>query len=302
MCIIVVKKKGVDVPDYQTLKNCWDNNPDGAGLMYVTSKKKVKIEKGFMSFDKFYNRIKKLGEVFDLKNKSLVLHFRIGTSGGINKQKTHPFPISNNQDELDALNITCDLAITHNGVMSDYVYKNSDASDTQNFIKDYLYYFYKLNNKFYNIDGIKRIIDEECCGRLALLDNDDEIVTIGDFIESDGVLYSNSNYTKKEYNFSYYNNNSYYYDDYYYDDYYYDDKKIEYDFKYDYKFKKDLTELKEGDTIILSNGYDYKITLDDVFVLDDAGNFYEIKNIYNDNLYKLEIIDNECYLLDEVLV
>ena len=80
MCIIVAKEKGKSLPSKKTLKRCFDYNSDGAGFMYV-DKGKVIIDKGYMSFTSFYNRLKELKEKFDIQNKALVMHFRIGTSG-----------------------------------------------------------------------------------------------------------------------------------------------------------------------------------------------------------------------------
>ena len=34
MCIIIEKPKYAKTPSRKVLKNCWDNNPDGAGYMY----------------------------------------------------------------------------------------------------------------------------------------------------------------------------------------------------------------------------------------------------------------------------
>lgn len=34
MCVIVYKPKGVAMPPLETLRACWEHNPDGAGLMF----------------------------------------------------------------------------------------------------------------------------------------------------------------------------------------------------------------------------------------------------------------------------
>ena len=59
MCIIVSKNIGVEIPSERVLKNCFDYNNDGAGFMYNFNGK-VYMEKGYMNFRNFYNRIMEL--------------------------------------------------------------------------------------------------------------------------------------------------------------------------------------------------------------------------------------------------
>ena len=101
MCIIVAKEKGKQLPSKKILETCFDNNHDGAGLMYVKNNQVV-IDKGYMTFKDFYKRVKELKKEFnsDLTDKAIVFHFRIGTSGENDKKTTHPFPISNNSEDL----------------------------------------------------------------------------------------------------------------------------------------------------------------------------------------------------------
>lgn len=76
MCIIVSKEKNKNIPSREILENCFNNNSDGAGFMYVLNKN-VHIEKGFMNFESFYNRIIELDKKINLKKRSLIMHFRI---------------------------------------------------------------------------------------------------------------------------------------------------------------------------------------------------------------------------------
>ena len=59
MCIIVAKKSGVYMPDKTILHTCFENNPDGAGVMWNESNK-VHIRKGFMTWFDFENFMKTL--------------------------------------------------------------------------------------------------------------------------------------------------------------------------------------------------------------------------------------------------
>lgn len=225
MCIIVVKEKDKKTPSIETLKTCFKNNPDGAGFMY-TYKGKVLIDKGYMTSDAFIKRYEELKKAFnDFEGKSLVIHFRIGTAGTNSAQNTHPYPISDNVEELHKLKTTCKLGLAHNGIISDYNPSKSDnaddLNDTQIFIKEYMTLMQKYEPTFYKNDKHKKAIKSIIStSRLAILDTSDEITLIGNFIEdADGIKYSNDTYKEKTYK-SYYSSNysSTYYPNYY-DDY-----------------------------------------------------------------------------------
>ena len=116
MCIIVYKPTGVNFPTKNTLKTCFEHNPDGAGFMYALGGE-VHIEKGLMSFTKFYNALKiarkKAGE-----DAPFVMHFRISTQAGTRADCTHPYPLSQNMDDLRKLSTTAKIGVAHNGVIS----------------------------------------------------------------------------------------------------------------------------------------------------------------------------------------
>ena len=60
MCVIAYVSKSTELSEKE-LRNCFVNNPDGAGFMiYDDKKKKVHIRKGFMNFDDFWNAVKDL--------------------------------------------------------------------------------------------------------------------------------------------------------------------------------------------------------------------------------------------------
>ena len=53
MCIIVAKNAGIPMPSTEILRNCFDNNPDGAGFM-LAAKNSVYGFKGLMLMLLFY--------------------------------------------------------------------------------------------------------------------------------------------------------------------------------------------------------------------------------------------------------
>ena len=104
MCIIVSKERGIEMPSKEILKNCFNYNSDGAGLMYVTNGK-VNIVKGFMTFNSFYSYIEKLEKAYDMKEKAIVMHFRISTQGNVDEGNCHPYPITRDEKKLRTTNI-----------------------------------------------------------------------------------------------------------------------------------------------------------------------------------------------------
>lgn len=228
MCIIVAKEKGKELPFKKTLKRCFENNSDGCGLMYVRDGKVV-IDKGYMTFGDFYKRLKALKREFgnDLKDKALVMHFRIGTAGRNSAENTHPYPITNNTDLMKELDLECELGIAHNGIISEYnptkqADKDADLNDTKIFIRDYISRFLELNTEFYKHSFARNLILEESKhNKFAILDTKENIYTIGDFVEDNGIKYSNTTYKSYSYYGGVYSSKYYdYYDDYYYDDWY----------------------------------------------------------------------------------
>lgn len=197
MCICVEKPAGIKFPGKKTLKTCFDNNPDGAGYMYPF-KDRVIIKKGFMTFNSFWKSLtetrKKYGD--DLP---YVLHFRISTQGGINPECTHPFPLSPNMAELKKTRTFSSFGIAHNGIISltscGYL-KSVSYSDTMTFITDYLTLIIKNKDYYKDSDKkmlIKRLIDSS---KLAIMDGGGHVELIGEWIEDNGVYYSNTSYKK----------------------------------------------------------------------------------------------------------
>ena len=162
MCIAVVNPKAVTLKK-SILQNCWDNNNDGAGILYINNNKVVakKEMTDFNVFYGYYQEAKRSGN-------DVILHFRIGTSGGVNEYNCHPFHI---QD---------DTWFVHNGMLDVHVPHGSPISDTQIFNngflkglpKDFMYnntlldlieYSIGNGNKFifFNEHGNWRIINEQ---------------------------------------------------------------------------------------------------------------------------------------------
>lgn len=224
MCIIVSKAKGVEMPDKATLERCFNYNSDGAGLMYADNGK-VNIVKGFMDFKSFYEYLMKLDKIHNLKEKALVMHFRISTGGNVDGGNCHPYPISPRKKDLRSKCLKTDLGMAHNGIISMYSSsygKKEELNDTQRFIQRAVYPIYKSNKEFYKDYELMSLLEDIAESKLCFLDKDENVYYVGKFIEDNGVMYSNNSYMSyKTYpigNYGY----GYDYDDYEDLDWYYD--------------------------------------------------------------------------------
>lgn len=206
MCVIVAKEKNKKMPTRETLKKCFSKNPHGCGFMYAENNR-VYIEKGFMDFDSFYQRILELDQQIDLTKNSIVMHFRISTSGNIDSGNCHPYPITNNLRLTRETFIQCsDVAFCHNGIIHDYSPKGKSLyNDTQIFNANVLYLFKNKYPTFYKDRRIMKMLDILCKSKLCFLDNKGDIYCVGKFFKRDEVLYSNLNFIETKIKPNFYN-------------------------------------------------------------------------------------------------
>ena len=215
MCIIVYKPANEKFPSWKTLKNCFENNPDGAGFMFA-DEFGVHLFKGFMDWQSFKNALKP----HKAKGFSypFVVHFRITTHGGTSQEMTQPFPLERKERKLRSLNINCDVGVAHNGIIT----MTADAkqmSDTAEFIQKYLTTLI-THYTYYKNPRIAEIIEEliKWSNKMCILSKDGHVELIGNFIEKDGIYYSNETF-KESYYKKVYNYPSRLYDDYEFDAY-----------------------------------------------------------------------------------
>lgn len=100
MCIAILNKTAA-LP-YEYVRQSWENNNDGAGLLWVGASGKMEVFKEATSLKKFWKKYK---EVRAASVLPVVLHFRIGTSGNFADYNLHPFLVN------DA------LGFVHNGII-----------------------------------------------------------------------------------------------------------------------------------------------------------------------------------------
>lgn len=193
MCIICVKNKGVKAPTTEFIENMFYANPNGAGFAYVKNNRVI-IHKGLMTLESFNTALEKVYKSLGnaVQDTPFIYHFRITTSGGTKPQLTHPFPLSNKRSKLLKLQQSCDVAVAHNGIIDINIEKG--LSDTATYIKNELSPYKTIKADFYKSEVIQDAIEHRIDSKLAILSQDGSIVTIGNFTEEDGLLFSNSSY------------------------------------------------------------------------------------------------------------
>ena len=268
MCIIVAKRKGLELPTKEILKNCFNYNSDGAGIMFNDGNQ-VFIEKGFMDFNSFYSRLEALDKEFNLVNSDLALHFRISTSGNVDQGNCHPYPISTETSQLRNLSLVTDIGMAHNGVIRKHIPETrSILNDTQTFIKNFVYNMYSINKEFLTVGANIKALEEEAGSKLCFITKDNMYI-IGKFIEeTNGILYSNDTYLSYDYGWGY--------EDYSVDFDYFDMFDIEgepLDVK-DFTFILSKLEFVKEDTVKCFDGTVYYNEND--LVVDKYGNLFEL--------------------------
>ena len=194
MCIIAVKPRGVALPSIETLKRLFYKNPDGAGIAYAIDGA-ITLSKGYMDINEYIKAVQKIPV-----EASAIIHTRISTSGGINKELTHPYILTNNYKELrrTSAKLTEGFVVAHNGVFGEFGALKG-ANDTMQFIVNYLHPLKELKEKarasILDAD-IKPLINKLVSGsRLVILNTAGEFELFGNYWhEADGVYYSNEGY------------------------------------------------------------------------------------------------------------
>jgi predicted glutamine amidotransferase len=133
MCIAILNQKQTTLKK-EILRNCWENNGDGAGILYTNNNKQLETFKEMKSFDTFYNKYLEVRRLYGKRN--MVLHFRISTHGRVNETNCHPFLVDDT------------VGFVHNGMIYD-VPNSPDYSDTYMFnekvLKEFKQGFHRNN-------------------------------------------------------------------------------------------------------------------------------------------------------------
>lgn len=207
MCVIALIEKDKYL-NKKTFDAMWDSNRDGAGLMYVYENK-VHIDKGYFDREKFW---KKYLEVRKL-NVDIALHMRISTSGTVDGAHCHGYPISKDIDDLYATHVECDMGLEHNGILSIDPDRENNLNDTQTYIRDVLYSFYKDDKNFLLDNDLREMVEDDIIGsRFCIMEKDNTVWLLGNgWSDYEGVWVSNTHFTWRldnKYTSYYYDYNS----------------------------------------------------------------------------------------------
>lgn len=203
MCIILTCEPSAR-PSYDVLESCWAFNPDGGGAAWVECGK-VQISKGYTKLEDFIALVDSIPA-----ESPAILHMRIGTSGGLGRDVTHPFPVARSLDLLHALDVECPVAIAHNGILPYPSDDKAHVSDTIAYIMQEVFPLAK-DRRVRKHGGLalskyakKALAATSQGSRLALLDASGHVRRIGDGWQSvcAGVQASNGSFRPCSYTFS----------------------------------------------------------------------------------------------------
>lgn len=152
MCVAIYKPENVQTPSLDTLKKCWDANPDGAGFALLTGNEKyaIEIHKGFMTWKQFMAAFEKY-RLADFTG-DILLHFRIATHGGISPGNTHPFSLTKDIKLLKHTNVLTNYALIHNGILP--IEPEGNISDTMEFCRRLAPLYRDIPSVFNLIEGM----------------------------------------------------------------------------------------------------------------------------------------------------
>ena len=184
MCIIAIQPQGVKIKE-NILKNCWDANNDGVGIMY-SDNGKIIVNREMHSFNEFM----KLKKQADKLNTNIVIHFRIATSGGVNEHNCHPFKVNDN------------VYFCHNGILDIKVPTDSKINDTQIFNNAFMR---GLDANFVQNDTIMQLLEYSIGNRnkFVFLDSQGQFYILNENAGTwdSGAWFSNNSYKSSPYQY-----------------------------------------------------------------------------------------------------
>ena len=192
MCIICVKYQGIEPPTDEVLTTMFNNNPNGAGLMFW--KPGEKFIHGMKGFTKLADWL----AVCDIikKQYNCVYHYRITTQGA-STAYTHPFPVTSDKNALKYKAWKGSEGVAHNGIIpltSSYNW-TTEESDTALFIRNYWRKLFP-DASAYTDEARLDLLGEATNSRWAIM-TPGRIYTAGDGWVKDkktGLYFSNHSY------------------------------------------------------------------------------------------------------------
>lgn len=191
MCIIMYAPSKVKISE-ENLRNAFEYNSDGAGVMYYDREGNVHYKKGFNKFSKLWN-------FFDSLDDSLprAVHCRIATSGKVATKTCHPFPITDKVEDMgEAEGVSKYGCLMHNGIFSKYTPDKGMMCD----YSDSMYYtakvIYPLRDIIMN-EGVLRLL-QDMTSRVLLFLPKFKILKFGSWEQDSEEKFYASNDTYEE--------------------------------------------------------------------------------------------------------
>lgn len=180
MCVIVAMPKGLTVED-DILRQCWDDNDDGAGYMFATEGRLV-VRKPFFKFPDLLAAYKRDSAKYG-EESAFVVHFRWATHGASNELNTHPHILCGGR-----------VGMVHNGIFADTPPQNSGISDTVYFCRTVLakrqpsqLLGRRFREYLEDMIGYNKVVMMDYEGKISIVN-----AVLGDWV--DGVWFSNLNF------------------------------------------------------------------------------------------------------------
>jgi glutamine amidotransferase len=181
MCIIICNPKDVALPNEETLRHCWEQNPDFGGFAYINDKGRIVIEK-HNDLEEFILNVQVIKSTFETP---ILIHMRYATRGDITLDNCHPFRINKG------------AVFAHNGTLSLCNPKKDDERSDSRILRDH--YLTNFPEDWYAPDklwGMLGLFESITNDRIAFL------LRTGDFViynkdkgdEVEGNWYSNDYY------------------------------------------------------------------------------------------------------------
>lgn len=182
MCILIVKRTGVQFPSVQAIQESCTHNPDGFAMSYY-AEGKVNI---FRTLDKneFLAKYRAVSAL-SYKKVSMIIHARIATHGSVKLENTHCW-----MDEKTG------IVFAHNGILS--IANRGDLTDSETFFRDIFIPAYKYAGWDGGERAVKTIIGSS---KFAFMDKKGHIYTFGNYINDGGCLFSNTSYQPRTYSY-----------------------------------------------------------------------------------------------------
>lgn len=172
MCVAIVKPKNAVITD-DTLRNCFDNNPDGAGYAYLDNGRII-LRKGFFDIESFLEAY----HADAVNDRQALVHFRITTRGDDSADNCHPFPLAQG-------------ALVHNGTIHGLGKRGEGKSDTAMFAE----MIHGIDAA--HLEAMRPMIEDYVRGsRIAVLTAEGQFIVYhaNEWLEHNGALYSNDGY------------------------------------------------------------------------------------------------------------